>query len=137
MSVYDNYDFDVRDITAVENILREAENAGRLAYEACTPHPVIFGQAVGLTGNAMVPGTEELCTEGACGFAWVSLSKGQTRLVNKLKKLGIGSRSVYGSWYIWAPGMSQSIDRKEAWAEAFTDVLRKHGIKAYAQSRLD
>jgi hypothetical protein len=38
---------------------------------------------------------------------------------------------------LWVHQFDQSITRKEAYAAAYADTLRKHGIEAYAGSRLD
>ena len=82
---------------------------------------------------------------GACGFAWVNIYehngtkiKGNTKLGKLLKAVGV--RQDYtrafqvwgGEWY-----NGQSIDIKEAGAQAYADVLRKYGFTAYAGSRLD
>ena len=55
-----------------------------------------------------------------------------------LKKSGIGRLdSYYGGWTIWVGDFGQSYERKMAYAGAFAEVLQKHGIKAYANGRLD
>jgi hypothetical protein len=81
----------------------------------------------------------------ACGFAWVNIYehngtkiKGNTKLGKLLKAAGV--RQDYtrafqvwgGEWY-----NGQSIDIKEAGAQAYAEVLRKYGFTAYAGSRLD
>ena len=37
----------------------------------------------------------------------------------------------------WWQEFGQSVEQKEAYADAYADVLQKYGIKAYAGSRLD
>ena len=82
---------------------------------------------------------------GCCGFAWVNIYehngakiKGNTRMGRLLKSAGVRQDwtrafSVWGGeWY-----HGQSIDIKEAGAQAYADVLRKYGFTAYAGSRLD
>jgi hypothetical protein len=52
----------------------------------------------------------------------------------------VGFRKSYnGGLDLWNPGGSftQSMDIKEAGAEAYAEVLRQSGIKAYACSRAD
>jgi len=76
---------------------------------------------------------------GYCGFAWVVVrEKGNTKLGRALK--GVGFRKEYtGGLSLWNPGGSftQSMDIKEAGAQAYAEVLRQHGIDAYMNSRAD
>ena len=76
---------------------------------------------------------------GYCGFAWVKVSeKASTKLGRALKTVGF-KKSYNGGLDLWNPGGSgtQSMDIKEAGAEAYAEVLRKFGINAYACSRAD
>ena len=76
---------------------------------------------------------------GYCGFAWVKVSeKASTKLGRALKTVGF-RKSYNGGLDLWNPGGSftQSMDIKEAGAEAYAEVLRQHGINAYACSRAD
>jgi hypothetical protein len=76
---------------------------------------------------------------GYCGFAWVKVSeKASTKLGRALKAVGF-RKSYNGGLDLWNPGGSgtQSMDIKEAGAEAYAEVLRKFGINAYACSRAD
>lgn len=76
---------------------------------------------------------------GYCGFAWVKVNeKASTKLGRALK--AVGFRKEYGGGLsLWNPGGSftQSMDIKEAGAEAYAEVLRQYGVKAYACSRAD
>ena len=74
-----------------------------------------------------------------CGFAWVNITPGNCQMANYLKKNGHARKSYDRGVDVWNPGGSctQSMDIKEAGAGAFAEVLRKHGIKAYARSRAD
>jgi len=75
-----------------------------------------------------------------CGFAWVNVSG--VKLSTKLGKefAEIGFRKSYGGGIdLWNPSGSyvQNMDVKYAGAVAYAAVLRKYGISAYAQERLD
>lgn len=75
-----------------------------------------------------------------CGFAWVTVEgvKLSTKLGKEMAKLGF--RKNYGGGIaLWNPSGSpvQNIDIKESGAQAYAEVLRKHGFRAYAESRLD
>lgn len=76
-----------------------------------------------------------------CGFAWV------TAYVNGASKLGksfkaVGFDKAYGGgWQLWNPSknFTQSINAKEAGAQAYVDVIRTAlpTVKIYANSRMD
>ena len=83
---------------------------------------------------------------GACGFAWVTVypvNKGNTKLGKAerqlLKELGFTQDWTGKGYQIWDPARwaGQSVDVKEAGANAAATVLKKYGFKAYAGSRLD
>lgn len=76
----------------------------------------------------------------ACGFAWVTIYK--VRSNSKLGKalINVGFRKSYdGGLQLWNPSKfgCQNIDTLETGARAYADVLKRHGIEAYAGSRLD
>ena len=76
---------------------------------------------------------------GYCGFAWVKVSeKASTKLGRALKTVGF-RKSYNGGLDLWNPGGSgtQSMDIKEAGAEAYAEALRGFGINAHACSRAD
>lgn len=74
-----------------------------------------------------------------CGFAWVDISSARIPFVGWCKKNNVGRKHWQKGWCIWNPAgnPTQSMDVKEAGADAFAEVLRKHGISAYAGSRAD
>lgn len=122
-----------------QSIYEEAHAAGCKAWEECTPNAVVFGQAKNIFSNEMVPGTESICTEGNCGFAWVIVRPARGPFIKYCKENKIGFKHVYPGWYIGARGPwdSQSIDRKEAYSNAFAVVLQENDIKCSVGSRLD
>ncbi len=77
----------------------------------------------------------------ACGFAWVHIYgiRANSQIGKELTALGITKE--YGNKYflVWHPTELnvQNIDTKEVGAEAYAKVLREHGFRAYAVSRLD
>ncbi len=74
-----------------------------------------------------------------CGFAWVDVRPGNSRIANYLKKNHGARKSYKGGITVWAPGggFSQSMDVNEQGAYAFAKVLRDAGFNAYADSRAD
>ena len=81
-----------------------------------------------------------------CGFAWVTITpehKGNTRL-GKLERRVIEAMGFRKDWtgkayQLWnCTGYAgQSMDVKEAGAQAYAEVLRAAGFKAYMGSRAD
>ena len=87
-------------------------------------------------------GTDQL----ACGFAWVDIYEYDGKKIRANSKLGkaLAANGIEKSDYkkcfdLWNPcGIyTQSIDIKEAGAEAYAKVLRNHGFEAWCGSRLD
>lgn len=78
--------------------------------------------------------------EGAyCGFAWVNVKPGTSRIAKYLKSKDLARNSYYGGLDVWNPGGShtQCMLTKEVGARAFAKVLQAHGIRAHDMSRPD
>jgi hypothetical protein len=76
--------------------------------------------------------------DGVCGFAWVKITPARGKFVKWLKDNRIGrSNSYEGGYDISISDYNQSLQKKEAYANAFAKVLVDKGIKAYANSRMD
>jgi len=110
-------------------IYEEADRAGVAAVAAMTPTPMIVVDS---------KGKEYFVGDGVCGFAWVNIKPARGGFVAYLKSQGIGRHDSYeGGWTMWVHEYGQSMERKQAYAAAFAQVLRGHGINAYAQARMD
>jgi hypothetical protein len=75
-----------------------------------------------------------------CGFAWVRIRPARGKFVNYLKLINAGRVDEYeGGYVVYNPSgnSTQWMDAKYAGARAFADVLKKHGIKALAEQRID
>jgi len=81
-----------------------------------------------------------------CGFAWVTVypeHKGNTKLGKGerrvLESMGFKKDWTGKAWQLWNPTgyNGQSMDVKEAGAQAYAEVLRGAGFKAYMGSRAD
>lgn len=87
--------------------------------------------------------TEEWIKENGepfyCGFAWVNIYvDGRTPIGKQVKK--VAEKNLAGKGYqVWNPSghNTQCLPAKEAGAYAYEKVLRDHGIRAVAVSRLD
>jgi hypothetical protein len=118
-----------------EALLYKAMEAGRKAGLECRPVPMIVGNDDGRGGIDLSRPIYHV-DDGACGFAWVSVP-GNSSFGRWLKASGHG-RPGYprGIWY-WVSEFGQSVERKEAMANAMARVLREAGVEAFANSRLD
>lgn len=106
----------------------EAEAAASLASAALVPTPMVVVEA-DLLGRP-IPGAKRYeVSEGACGFAWVSVRPANSAFANWCKRTGKAKRRDYGGGLTiaWCPGgNTQSIERHDAAARAFADVLTEH-----------
>lgn len=76
----------------------------------------------------------------ACGFAWVIVKPGTSKLARILKNKYKASSSYQGGIRVWNPSKSstQSVGILKAGAVAFAKVLNDAGFdKVYAESSLD
>jgi hypothetical protein len=134
-------------------LVQEAHAAGEAAGRASKPVPmVVEGHAHPLDDSSPVVDSW-FVADGVCGFAWITLfAKGTEakRFVNWLTGTQkparpdlappITARKKYsGGHEIWVSGFDQSMQRKEAYAQAFANVIRGkiEGLSAYAGSRMD
>ena len=76
-----------------------------------------------------------------CGFAWVSVrvTRTNSKEANALKDIGFKNSYMPKRLELWnvTKNSTQSMDIKEQGARAYAEVMRKHGIEAYAASRAD
>lgn len=120
-------------------IWNEAWNAGTEAARKCDVVPMLVGTPTTPFGNDLdlAKPVEYVC-EGVCGFAWVQVKPGTSSFAKWLVKTKRArSDSYYGGVCIWIGEYSQSMQRKEAHADAMAEVFRKHEINAYCMSRMD
>jgi hypothetical protein len=133
------------DIETFALICEKADAAGKAAVEKLNVVPMIVGQETSLFSN-VIDRTKPTyyVADGACGFAWVNVypaNKGNTRAGKEERKLlerfGFYKNDYEKTYQLWVSAYNQSIQKKEAYARAYADVLRANGMKAYSDSRLD
>jgi hypothetical protein len=118
-------------------LYEQAEAAGRAAADAAVPVPMIVGEETSpFSGIIDHSKPTYFVSDGLCGFAWVKFA-GNTGFGRWAKKAGKARPSYGGGLQVSVFGYGQSVARKEAYAQAFADVLREAGVTAYAESRLD
>ena len=128
------------------NICDEANAAGVAAVEKLRVIPMIVGQETSLfSGKLDYSKPVEYVEDGVCGFAWVDVypkNKGNTSLGKEERKV-LEKAGFRKSWEnskrfcFWVSAYNQSMQKKEAYAQAFAETLRKYGISAYSGSRMD
>lgn len=120
-----------------EAIWNEAHEAGMRAGEAAIPRPMIVGTPVSfLSKDIDYSQPTYYVSEGVCGFAWVTFP-GNTAWARWAKKYRDCGKAYPKGLQHWVGEFDQSMARKEAYARAFASVLKKHGIKCHAGSRMD
>ena len=123
-----------------KKILAYAHNAGMAAGSAKVATPMTLVES-DLFDNPI--GKTYYVPEGPCGFAWVVTHEhGNGKFVKYLKSISdgmsVGNKYYYGGYYVkWVGEFGQSIEKKEAYADAYAAILKDYGIKAYSGSRLD
>jgi len=120
-----------------QTIYNEAHAAGMAAGQSCIPMPMVVEQRANpFDDSSPVVKRYEPVMDGVCGFAWVSM-KGNTAFAKWAKENKLTSPEYPTGVCFWVGAFNQSMTRKEAYAYAFASVLNKHGITAYAGSRMD
>lgn len=117
----------------------EALAAGIKAGLTSKPVPMVVGHAMDpLRPNSGIDYSRETyrCDEGVCGFAWVSF-KGNTQWGRWAKKNNVGTPDYPSGLRYWVSEFNQSLTRKEAFANAYAAVLKKNGIEAWPNSKMD
>lgn len=126
--------------TKFEELYQQAHAAGDAAAKACVPRAMVVGTPTKPFGSD-IDYTKQVWVEpeGVCGFAWIKITPATCSFARWLKKTGKvrDGRAWDGGVDIWVRDYGQSMQRKEAYANAFARVLNEAGIRAYAQSRLD
>ena len=126
-------------------IVKEADAAGKAAVEKLEVVPMIVGQETSIFSNKIdYSKPTYYVADGVCGFAWVDVypaNKGNTRAGKEERKLlesfGFRKNDYAKTYQLWVSAYNQSMQKKEAYARAYADVLRANGLKAYSGSRLD
>ncbi len=116
----------------------KAHEAGLKAVKDCTPVPMTVGSPTTVLGNDIDYSKKTYFVEGGvCGFAWIKIAEGRSSFAKWAKTNLRAHKSYSGGVDIWVGDFGQSMQRKEAYAYAYADVLQDAGVKAYGQSRMD
>jgi hypothetical protein len=121
-----------------EELFNRAHSAGMLAGMSIKPRAMVVGSPSTPFGNE-IDRTQPVYVveDGVCGFAWVVVKPGTSPFARWLKKTERGSKHYYGGISIWVSHFNQSMQKKEAYARRFAEVLNEHGVCAHSGSRMD
>lgn len=115
-----------------------AHELGEAAAEAVTPTPMVVQERENpLDDNSPVVRTYAPIMDGPCGFAYVKVRPANGSF-GRWAKAERGWRPAYGGGLeMSVHAYGQSMTRKQAYAQAFAEVLRTAGVNAYGYSRMD
>ena len=119
---------------AFADLVERAHQAGLEAGNSAVPVP--------MTVREDRPGGQSwYVADGVCGFAWAQFP-GNKPFGRFMKARGLASRAYGGGLQVWVRQFGQSMQRKEAYADAYAKVLSEsplaeHIGPVYAQSRMD
>lgn len=119
---------DKRDFGA---IYTQAHAAGMAAGLALTPNAMVV-----TTQSGSGPQKSWFVGDGVCGFAWVEFP-GNTSFGRWASKNGKARAGYPKGLCVWVSEFNQSMQKKEAYARAFAQVLRSHYIACHVGSRMD
>jgi hypothetical protein len=120
-----------------EILFNLAKEAGDSALAACVPVPMVVCEHANPLDDSSALVKAWNVPSGVCGFAWVVVRPGNCSFALWLKKHKGAARGYHGGMQLWTHAGGQSIEKKEAYARAFADVVRASGIDAYLDSRED
>lgn len=120
------------------DLFKMAHEAGMIAGEAARPMPMhVVEHANPFDDNSAIVRRYAPVMDGICGFAWINIRPARGAFVNWLKSQDKGHKGYHGGYDVWVGAFGQSLERKQAYAHAFAEILRENGIKAFAYSRMD
>lgn len=116
--------------------------AGLAALKDATPTPMVVQQHANMLDDNSPVEKSWFVEGGVCGFAWINVKcRGEgLKFINALKKQGLDNwrkDGYYGGYTYWVREGGQSMERKEAYDQAFARILYEAGINAHNYSRMD
>jgi hypothetical protein len=113
------------------SLIQEAQFKGDEAAKRKSPTPMYVMDSD--SGRVI-----EQVNDGVCGFAWVNIKPGTSRLAKWMVKEGYARKdSYYGGVTVWIHDFNQSMEKKEAYATAYARALCEAGYAAMPMSRMD
>ena len=120
-----------------QTIYSQAHYKGNVAVQMTTVTPMVVQQRENPLNDDSRVVRQYVVNDGVCGFASVTVKPANSKFAKFLVANGLGRKSFNGGVSMSIRDFNQSLTKKEAYAYAFASVLNEHGIKAYAESRID
>ena len=120
-----------------QTIYAQANDKGNAAVQMTTVAPMVVQQRENPLNDGSSLVREYFVADGVCGFASVTVKPANSKFAKYLIANGLGRKGYGGGVCMSVRQFNQSLTKKEAYAYAFASVLNEHGIKAYAESRMD
>jgi len=120
-----------------QTIYQQAHYQGNVAVEMATVTPMVVQQRENPFNDASRVVKEYYVNDGVCGFASVTVKPSNGKFAKYLVANGLARKGYGGGVCMSVHQFNQSLQKKEAYAYAFSSVLNEHGIKAYVESRMD
>ena len=120
-----------------QTIYAQANDKGNAAVQMTTVAPMVVQQRENPLNDDSRLLREYFVSDGVCGFASVTVKPANSKFAKYLVANGLGRKGYGGGVCMSIRQFNQSLQKKEAYAYAFASVLNEHGIKAYAESRMD
>ena len=118
-------------------LYEEAHSAGMSAGGSHVPQPMVVEQHENPIDDNSPVEKRWYVPEGLCGFAWINVRPGTCAFARWAVREKLARKAYGGGIEFWVSEFNQSVEKKEKYARAFAEVLRKHGVTAYPGSRLD
>lgn len=119
-------------------LYRLADEAGREAVEALQVRPMVVTQRENPLDDTSAIKKAWYVEDGVCGFAELNIRPATCKFAKWMVSNGHARKDSYkGGICYWISQYGQSMQKKEAYAQAFSEVLKKHGITVYVYSRMD
>ena len=121
----------------LQDIYQQAHEHGNLAVKMAFVTPMVVQQRENPLNDDSRVVREYFINDGVCGFANVIVKPANSKFAKFLVANGLGRKSFSGGVSMSIRDFNQSLQKKEAYAHAFSRVLNDYGINAYAESRMD
>lgn len=118
-------------------LYQRAWEAGLEAGKAYSPTPMVVQQHSNPLSDTSPVVRSWRVPDGPCGFAGVVINPGTSSFARWLAKHKLADKWYWGGIYIPVMAHGQSLQRKEAHANAMADILKEAGIRCYTTSRMD
>ena len=119
-------------------IYQMADKAGQEAVERLQVRPMVVTQHSNPMDDNSPIERSWFVEDGICGFSWINIKPAHSKFAKFLLVSGLARKDSYnGGVTLWVSQYNQSLQKKETYAYAFSETLRRYDIKAYAGSRMD